>query len=42
MYKFRYLQFRFLYLLEKNKKAVSVGLGHRPENISLKIGHTDF
>lgn len=41
MYKFRYLQFNFVYLLEKNKKC-GVGLGHSPEDITLKIGYTDF
>lgn len=41
MYKFRYLQFCFVYLLEKNKKC-GVGLGHSPEDITLKIGYTDF
>lgn len=41
MYKFRYLQFCFVYLLEKNKKC-SVNLEHSPEDITLKIGYTDF
>ena len=31
MYKFRYLQFCFVYLLEKNKKC-SVNLEHSPED----------
>ena len=31
MYKFRYLQFNFVYLLEKNKKC-GVDLGHSPKD----------